>query len=213
MSALSARLPELPIGCPAIVANGYLFRMRLTAIRSATVVLDYAGTRFLIDPDLAPRHARDSFTGRSRNPMVELPFPADEVGARADVLLVSHLHRDHFDATGTLDPALPVLCQPGDEDAIRAAGFTAVTAVTGPARIGGVELRRTAGRHGLGEVGELMGRVSGFVLRAVGEPTLYWAGDTVLCDDVRSVLADEAPEVVVTHSCGATWPDSAARAS
>lgn len=53
-----------------------------------------------------------------------------------------------------------------------------------------------------------MGRVMGMVLQAVGEPTLYWAGDTVLCDGVSAALAAFAPAVIVTHSCGARWPDT-----
>jgi len=182
--------------------------MRLRLIRNAALVLDYGGVRFLIDPDLAPRHARESFTGRSRNPMVDLPIPAAGAGKDVDVVLVSHLHEDHFDRTETLDHALPLLCQPGDDDAIRAEGFTQVEVVSDATVVSGVAIRRTGGRHGLGEVGEWMEAVSGFVFEAEAEPTLYWAGDTVLCDEVRAVLAREQPDVVVTHSCGASWPDS-----
>ncbi len=39
-------------------------------------------------------------------------------------------------------------------------------------------MSRTSGRHGSGQIGEQMGAVSGFVLAAAGEPTLYIAGDT-----------------------------------
>lgn len=49
-----------------------------------------------------------------------------------------------------------------------------------------------------------MGRVMGAVLRADGEPTVYWCGDTVLCDEVRAVIERERPDVIVTHSGGAT---------
>jgi hypothetical protein len=58
-----------------------------------------------------------------------------------------------------------------------------------------------------------MGRVSGFVFEAPGEPTLYWAGDTVLCEEVRAAIARHQPGVVITHSCGATWPDAAGQRS
>lgn len=182
--------------------------MQLTAIRNATLVLDYGGTRFLIDPDLADRHTRESFTGRSRNPMVELPVAAESLGEGLDVIIVSHLHSDHFDGTSVLDRSLRLVCQPGDEDEIRATGFTAVEVLDHETTAGAVTIRRTGGRHGLGEVGVWMGNVSGFVFRAEAEPKLYWAGDTVLCDEVREVLERERPDVVVTHSCGASWPDS-----
>ncbi len=32
--------------------------MRLQFIRNATLILEYAGHRLLIDPDFAPKHAR-----------------------------------------------------------------------------------------------------------------------------------------------------------
>jgi L-ascorbate metabolism protein UlaG (beta-lactamase superfamily) len=50
-----------------------------------------------------------------------------------------------------------------------------------------------------------MGEASGFVFNAPGEPVVYWPGDTVLCNEVRSVLANEKPAVVIPHSAGAVW--------
>ena len=43
---------------------------------------------------------------------------------------------------------------------------------------------RTGGQHGTGEIAEMLAPVSGFVLRADGEPTVYVAGDTIWCDEV-----------------------------
>lgn len=63
--------------------------MKLQLIRSATLVLEVAGRRLLIDPDLPPRHARPSFTGRSPNPLVELPFSAGEILTNVELILVS----------------------------------------------------------------------------------------------------------------------------
>ncbi|WP_442583953.1 hypothetical protein ACSBOB_27420 [Mesorhizobium sp. ASY16-5R] len=47
--------------------------MHLQLLRNATLKLNYAGRTVLIDPDFGPKHSRPSFTGRSPNPMVELP--------------------------------------------------------------------------------------------------------------------------------------------
>ena len=55
--------------------------MQLTLIRNATLRLVYGGYRLLVDPYLAPQHSLPSFTGRSLNPMVALPMPADAVVA------------------------------------------------------------------------------------------------------------------------------------
>jgi L-ascorbate metabolism protein UlaG (beta-lactamase superfamily) len=59
----------------------------------------------------------------------------------------------------------------------------------------------------LGQIETMMGKVSGFVLQAENEPTVYWAGDTVLCEEVRDAIADFEPDVIVTHSSGARWAD------
>ena len=183
--------------------------MRMQLLRNATLKLSYAGQTILIDPDLAAKHARPSFTGRSANPMVELPLPPEAIAAGLTLLVVSHLHRDHFDATEALPADLPVLCQPGDEVRIAERGFSQARPVAGELEWGGLRINRTGGQHGLGAVGQLMGAVSGFVLAAPGEPTLYWAGDTVTCPEVDEALAHFQPDVIVTHSCGARWPDEA----
>ena len=183
--------------------------MHLQLIRNATLRLSYAGRTILIDPDLAAKHSRPSFTGRSPNPMVDLPLAAAEVVAGIDLVIVSHLHRDHFDAVELIPVALPLLCQPGDEARIAERGFTQVTPLADILDWSGIHLTRTAGQHGTGAVGQLMGAVAGFVFGAPGEPTIYWAGDTILYDDVHDLIEHYQPDVIITHSCGARWPDDA----
>ena len=183
--------------------------MHLQLIRNATLRLRYAGHTILIDPDLAAKHSRPSFTGRSPNPMVDLPVPPAEIVAGLDLLIVSHLHRDHFDAVESIPAALPVLCQPGDEARIAERGFAQVTPLIDALDWDGIYLSRTAGQHGIGEVGRTMGAVAGFVFAAPGEPTIYWAGDTVLYDDIYAAIDRYRPDIVITHSCGARWPDAA----
>jgi L-ascorbate metabolism protein UlaG (beta-lactamase superfamily) len=150
--------------------------MQIRLIRNATLKLTYAGHTILIDPDLAAKHSRPSFTGRSPNPMVDLPMPLAEIVAGIDLLIVSHLHRDHFDAVEPIPAALPVICQPGDEARIAERGFTHVTPVADALDWGGIHLTSTAGQHGTGAVGRTMGAVAGFVFAAPGEPTIYLLG-------------------------------------
>jgi L-ascorbate metabolism protein UlaG (beta-lactamase superfamily) len=183
--------------------------MQLQLIRNATLKLTYAGRTILIDPDLAAKHSRPSFTGRSLNPMVDLPLAIAEVVAGIELLIVSHLHRDHFDAVEPIPAALPVLCQPGDEAQIAERGFTQVTPVADVLDWGGIHLTRTAGQHGTGAVGRIMGAVAGFVFVASGEPTIYWAGDTILYDEIYTMIERHQPDIIITHSCGARWPDDA----
>jgi L-ascorbate metabolism protein UlaG (beta-lactamase superfamily) len=183
--------------------------MHLQLIRNATLRLRYANHTILIDPDLAAKHSRPSFTGRSPNPMVDLPLPLAEIVAGIDLLIVSHLHRDHFDAVESIPAALPVLCQPGDEACIAERGFTQVTPLADTLDWGGIHLTRTSGQHGTGAVGRVMGAVAGFVFAAPGEPTIYWAGDTILYNEIYAVIDRHQPDVIITHSCGARWPDDA----
>jgi L-ascorbate metabolism protein UlaG (beta-lactamase superfamily) len=184
--------------------------MRLQLIRSATIKLTYAGHTLLVDPYFAPKHSRPSFANRSPNPLVDLPLPVDDILTGVELVLVSHLHSDHFDPTAqeALPKDTPILCQPGDAPAIHKVGFSQVTPLDDTTEWHGIRISRTGGRHGLGEVEAIMGPVSGFVLAAPGEPTLYFAGDTVMCDRVEAALARFSPDVIVTHSAGATWPDS-----
>jgi len=161
----------------------------------------------LVDPFLAPRHSLPSFTGKSPNPMVELPMPADDVLAGAELVVVSHLHRDHFDppAQEQLPKSIPLVCQPVEEERIRGFGFSNVMPLEQHVRWNGLSFTHVSGQHGSGDVLAAMGPVMGFVLRADGEPSVFWAGDTVLSTEMRDALERERPDVVVTHSCGAVW--------
>ena len=144
-----------------------------------------------------------------RNPLVELPEPAEDVAARAEIVLVTHLHADHLDDTAVelLAGDRPVLCQPEDAEALRGRGFTDARPVEGALELDGIQVARTGGQHGTGEIAEMLAPVSGFVLRAEGEPTVYIAGDTIWCDEVRDALDEHRPDVVVINGSGARFTE------
>jgi L-ascorbate metabolism protein UlaG (beta-lactamase superfamily) len=179
----------------------------LQLIRNATMRLRYAGRVYLTDPLLGPKHSLPSFAGKSPNPLVDLPVAPEDVFAGVDLVLLSHLHRDHFDpvAQQMLPRDLPILCQPGEEGRVAKDGFTQVTALTDTTRDGAVTITRVPGQHGAGAVLRDMGAVSGFVLQAAGEPTVYWAGDSIWYDGVAQTIARFQPRVIITHSAGAVW--------
>jgi L-ascorbate metabolism protein UlaG (beta-lactamase superfamily) len=179
--------------------------MRLRLIRNATLLVDLAGRRLLVDPMLDPAGARPAVTGSAderRNPLCELPEPPEVVVSGIDGLLVTHLHTDHLDDTAVdlLPRELPVLCQPPDEGVLRDRGFLDVRPVEEALELEGVTLARTGGRHGSGRQAEELGPVSGFALSAPGEPRLYVAGDTVWCDEVRDALDRHRPDVAVVNA-------------
>ena len=45
----------------------------------------------------------------------------------------------------------------------------------------------------------------GLSIEATNEPSIYWAGDTVLYPPVAKVIKETGPDVVIIHSCGARW--------
>lgn len=181
--------------------------MKLRLFRNATLKLDYAGRTVLIDPYLAPKHSLPSFTGRSPNPMTELPASVEEILDGVELVVVSHLHTDHFDgvAKERVPKDLPLICRPGDEAKIAQSGFTDIRPLLDVLDWKGLVFTLREGTHGLGPVVEKMGPVMGFTLAAQDEPSIYWSGDTVLYPPVIKTIKETSPDIVVTHSCGAKW--------
>jgi L-ascorbate metabolism protein UlaG (beta-lactamase superfamily) len=184
--------------------------MRLRLIRNATLLVKAAGRCVLVDPMLDPAGARppvEDTASPERNPLVELPEPAEVVVKGLDATLVTHLHRDHFDDTAArlLPKDLPVFCQPEDAERLRGHGFEDVRPVDDTLDWDGMRITRTRARHGTGRIAEAMAPVSGFVLEAPDEPVLYVAGDTIWCEEVADALDRHRPAVTVVNAGGARF--------
>lgn len=182
--------------------------MKLQLIRNATMKLEYSGKTLLTDPMLSEKGAFMPFALKARNPTVNLNMPAAEVIKDVEALIVSHTHPDHLDAQAVkeLPKHLPLFCQPGEETKIAGKGFSSVQPVASSVAWEGISLARTEGRHGLGWIQAITGKVSGFVFQAEGEPATYWVGDSVWCDEVRQAIEVFQPAVIITHSGGARFP-------
>lgn len=183
--------------------------MKLQLIRSATLKINYSNGCFLTDPYFADKFSRPPYAGKSKTPLVELPFSKAEIMSGVEMILLSHIHSDHFDtaAQEALDKDMLMLCQPEDKAQIKAMGFNNVQSVDEIILWKNINIRRTYAKHGTGSVLEDMGPGSGYLLKTEGEPTVYWAGDSILCDEVHDILIKEKPEIIITHSCGAEWGD------
>lgn len=184
--------------------------MEITLVRHATLLIRFHGRRLLVDPMLSDVGAMPPVPNAPNPrpfPLVPLPEPAARLLAGVDAVVVTHTHRDHFDdAAASLVPKhLPLFCQPADEGKLRAAGFEDVRPVAEAVRWEGIEIFRTKGQHGTGEIGKRMAPVSGFVLRAPDERTLYIAGDTIWCAEVREPLRLHAPAVTVANAGAAQF--------
>jgi len=184
--------------------------MEIRLVRHATLVVRFGGATILVDPMLGEAGTSPAVVNSPNprpNPLVPLPCSVAEIVDGVDVVLVTHTHRDHFDdaAASFVPKPLPLYCQPEDEATFKGLGFTRARPVSDAGRWDGFEVHRTAGRHGTGEVGRRMAPVSGFVLRAPGERTLYIAGDTIWCREVEDALRRHAPAVTVANAGAAQF--------
>ncbi|RAZ81387.1 MBL fold metallo-hydrolase [Planococcus halotolerans] len=180
--------------------------MNIHHIRNATLTVNYAGKKFLIDPFLAEKGVYPPFPNSARqdqnNPLYDLPVSIDDI-VDADAVIVTHLHLDHWDdAAKEAVPKDVKLFTQNEEDAqqIRKAGFSKVEVLQKDTVFEDIRLTITDGEHGRGEVLKLAGLVSGVVFEHADEKTLYVAGDTVWYDAVQKVIDVHNPEVIVVNA-------------
>lgn len=181
--------------------------MNIQQIRNATIVVDYAGKKFLIDPMLAEKGTYPPFRNSARqdqyNPLVSLPSSTEQIIQDIDAVIVTHLHLDHWDdaAKEALPKEIKVFSQ-NEKDAaeIRNAGFQNVEVLKENTLFEGIQLTKTNGEHGRGEILKLLGLVCGVVFNHSSEKTLYVAGDTVWYDEVQKVIDTYKPAIIVVNA-------------
>jgi L-ascorbate metabolism protein UlaG (beta-lactamase superfamily) len=181
--------------------------MNIQQIRNATLVVKYAGKRFLVDPMLADKGTYPPFPNSPRqdqnNPLVSLPVSIENIIKDIDAVIVTHLHYDHWDeaAVKALPKDIKLFTQ-NEEDAteIRNAGFTNIEVLQENTVFEGIQLVKTKGEHGRGEILKLAGQVCGIVFKHATEKTLYLAGDTVWYEEVQNVIEANKPEVIVVNA-------------
>lgn len=186
--------------------------MNLQLLRNATQILQVNGKNILIDPMLAPKHFYPPFerTGTEvRIPTVDLPINAEELKlliGSTDAVLLTHLHLDHWDdlAKTLLPKDITLFCQPADASAIRQLGFTNVQVIEESLIWNKIRINRTGGQHGVGEIGKMMGIVSGYVIRHEQE-MVYIAGDTIWCEEVKAALNQYQPDRIVLNGGAARF--------
>jgi len=177
-------------------------------IRNATLIIQYAGKKILVDPLLAAKGAYNPFAGGERNPTVDLPLPVNDIISDIDLVLVTHTHSDHFDAVAkeVLPKAVKLIHQPANEDYFKNTDFTNTEILHDHTIWNDISIFRTGGKHGSGEILKSMGTVSGFVLKAKGQPTVYIVGDSIWNEEVEQALEKYKPDVIVANTGGAQFP-------
>ena len=174
-------------------------------VRNATLVVEYAGQKILVDPMLSPKGAIESWGGVERNPTVELQMPVAEIIQNLDLVVVTHTHADHFDeaASQALNKSIALINQPADQEFFQKQGFTNAQTIVDGWEWHGIQLHRLEAKHGSGEVLKKMGKTSGFVLQAKNQPTVYIVGDAIWTEDIKQNIAKYKPDYIIVNSGGA----------
>ncbi|KQC98370.1 MBL fold metallo-hydrolase [Acinetobacter soli] len=187
--------------------------MKLTQVRNATLLLEYAGKKFLIDPMLAEKDAWDGFAGSARpylrNPMVALPIAVKDL-LNVDAVVLTHTHADHWDEAAQQAVPKDMLIYVQDEsDAvlIRSQGFLNIRVLKDENHfVDGMTIYKTDGQHGSNELytdaesGDLLGDACGLVFMHHSEKTLYIAGDTIWVKPYVKSLKRFQPNIVVLNT-------------
>ncbi|MGK9118314.1 MBL fold metallo-hydrolase [Olivibacter jilunii] len=181
-------------------------------VRNATLVLNYGGKKFLIDPMLAEQGAYPGFEGTAnshlRNPLVGLPIEPGSL-MDADAVIVTHLHPDHWDeAAVKMLPKDKVLFAQNENDAevIRSAGFSKVHIMSENSLFDDISFKKTHCQHGSDEayanpqMAEILGKSSGVFFGKPGEKSVYIVGDTIWIEEVENNLKEFQPDIVVVNT-------------
>ncbi|HVM26779.1 MAG TPA: MBL fold metallo-hydrolase [Mycobacteriales bacterium] len=173
---------------------------QLTFIGNATTLLQHSGFTVLTDPNFLHKGER-AYLGKAivSRRLTEPALRIDELPP-VDVVVLSHLHADHFDrrARDGLDKSLPIVTTRAAARKLRTWGFENAVALDtwqthSLTRDDGASLAITAapGTHAPGPLAALLPPVMGSVLTftpTVGDPLrLYITGDTLVHDDLREV--------------------------
>ena len=181
--------------------------MKIQLIRNATIIVDYAGKKFLIDPMLAEKGTYSPFPNAPRqnqnNPLVCLPTSIDNIIQNIDAVIVTHLHIDHWDdaAKKALSKDIKMFAQNEQNRVeILSNSFQNVEVLREDTFFEGIQLIKTKGEHGRGEILKRTGLVCGVVLKHPMEKTLYIAGDTVWYEAVKRVIDTHTPDIIVVNA-------------
>ena len=185
-------------------------------IRNSTAKLNYSGLKILVDPFFAPKEYYPGFElcptlegKKARIPLVDLPMSIEEIIKDIDAIIITHTHYDHWDdyTAKHIPKYIPVFVQhASDKKLIQSQGFSdvRVTGINTPFK--GISITKTLGQHGTDELlkipsmAEILDETMGFVLRAEGEKTIYFAGDAIWNEYVELAITKYKPDIIVLNA-------------
>jgi len=151
---------------------------------------------------------------KTRTPLKDLSMPIEEILKDIEAVFVTHTHVDHWDEyTAKFIPKyIPIFVQnAADKKLIVSQGFTDVRVLGINTPFKGITITKTGGEHGTDEmfantiIAENFGESMGFVFRAPGQKSVYFAGDTILHDYVELALKKYKPDIIVVNAAQAVY--------
>ena len=192
--------------------------MRLHQLRNATMIIEYNGKKFLIDPMFAKKeefgiNMDDMPINDKPWPFHDLPLPPKDIIKNIDAVIITHLHVDHFDkfAQDILPKEIKIFVQDiFDKNALEKEKFNNIEILSeNGTSFEGVNLYKTKCMHGVREKSEFIFLANGMRWEAMGvifkgdnEPVLYLAGDTIWFEGVNEVIDVHKPKyIIVSAAC------------
>ena len=178
-------------------------------LRNATCVLELGPHKILVDPMLGEPGTLPGFRmfrGKRRaNPLVPLPQNAAAALQQVTCALLTHRHPDHLDRAATdwlKEQELPIFVHEQDRQPLIRKSLKAIPFSQNEL---GIEAKPVSVKHGPGIVGKLMGKGTGWLLRYEQEPDIYITGDTILTPDVKEVIRECEPQVILAPAGAANF--------
>ena len=131
-----------------------------------------------------------------------------------EAILITHTHLDHWDDyTAKLIPKhIPIFVQDAaDKKLVVNQGFTNVRVLGINTPFKGITITKTGGQHGSDEIlsvpsnAESFGNSMGFVFKAPGQKTVYFAGDTIWHEYVEVALNKFKPDIIILNAAQAIY--------
>ena len=197
---------------------------RIHFYRNATMKIEYAGNIFLTDPMFAKKGAFPGYlhTDKLVNPTSKLTATKEEIIKNVEFILLSHTHvstnydinnKSHFsdhmdsDAIKTLDKNMPIYLQAYDLAGMQKQGFQNLNVIDYQKQVNNISITRFDGLHVDEESWiQMIGESSGYVLKADNAPTILWAGDTLLTDNIKNMIVNHKPDIIILHPGKAQMP-------
>ena len=185
-------------------------------VRNATGRIVYNGITILVDPMLAPKGEYPGFElantlerKKMRNPLIDLTMKIEDVLKDLEAVILTHTHLDHWEshAAKLIPKYIPIFVQhAADKKLVQSQGFVDVRVVGINTPFKGITITKTGGQHGSDSmfavpmVAEFLDESMGFVLRAPGQKTVYFDGDTTWHEYVELALIKYKPDYIVLNT-------------